>query len=132
MNGSFQLSFNDDMRSRSFQLSGMKIGTPGRMRWESGATAEHRAVPQRTICRASSSLEEPHFSTLALHTGPSDPIYDPGSHTAMIPQAGKLGWTYADERLLLLHELGHAFDYALMKPGDRVRFRKLARRNRPP
>ena len=54
-------------------------------------------------------------------------MYDPASHTAMIPQSGKLGWTYADERLLLLHELGHAFDYALMKPGDRVRFRKLAR-----
>jgi len=56
-----------------------------------------------------------------------DPMYDPGSNTAMIPQAGKLGRTYADERLLLLHELGHAFDYTLMKPGDRARFRKLAR-----
>ena len=55
-----------------------------------------------------------------------DAMYDPGSHTAMIPQAGKRGWTYADERLLLLHELGHAFDYTLMNRGDRVRFRKLA------
>jgi hypothetical protein len=61
--------------------------------------------------------------TLVLDRGP---FYEPGSQTAFVPKAGRRGWTYADERLLFFHELGHAFDYALLRPADRVRFRGIA------
>lgn len=52
-----------------------------------------------------------------------DPMYDPITHKLYIPKPGWGGWTYRDERVLFLHELGHVFDYTEMNRAERDRFR---------
>jgi hypothetical protein len=39
-----------------------------------------------------------------------DPMYDPAEHDMMLPLAGELGYTYQDEHISFLHELGHVYD----------------------
>jgi len=80
-------------------------------------------APITTWLKASHAPLPP--ATITLVVG-EDPGYEPESRTVSIPKGGKLGWTVADERLELFHELGHAFDYTVMRPSGRNEFRKLA------
>lgn len=43
-----------------------------------------------------------------------------------LPRPGRGGWEYKQERILLLHELGHAFDRTHLTPGLRNEFKLLA------
>jgi hypothetical protein len=56
-----------------------------------------------------------------------DPTYFPVSREMFLPQSGWGGWTYWDERVLFLHELGHVFDSRQLSKAERTRFRILAR-----
>jgi hypothetical protein len=52
--------------------------------------------------------------------------YHPSTKTLRLPKPGFGGWTYWDERVLFLHELGHAFDFRHLDRFERVEFRALA------
>lgn len=52
-----------------------------------------------------------------------DPEFIPESKEILLPQPGSGGWTYHDEHYLLLHELGHAFDFQYMTPASRAAFK---------
>jgi hypothetical protein len=56
----------------------------------------------------------------------SDPMYDPTLNDLFLPQPGWGSWTYHDEKLLFLHELGHAFDFRHLNRSERDRFRAVA------
>ena len=55
-----------------------------------------------------------------------DPEYVPALHTVFLPEPGRGGWTYYQEHVLFLHELGHVFDQMEMTPAARDRFRAAA------
>jgi hypothetical protein len=51
--------------------------------------------------------------------------YAPAHRELYLPRPGLQGTTYWDERIALLHEFGHAFDFSVMDWADRRRFRTL-------
>jgi hypothetical protein len=54
-----------------------------------------------------------------------DPEYFPIEREMYLPQPGWGGWTYKDEHILFLHELGHAFDTTELNSKQRNQFRAL-------
>lgn len=52
--------------------------------------------------------------------------YEPKWRYLYLPRPGSDGASYWEERISLLHEFGHAFDFSVMTRGDRQRFRTLA------
>lgn len=55
----------------------------------------------------------------------ADPMYFPGLREMYLPQPGWGGWTYWDEHVLFLHELGHVFDFTHLSRAERNQFRAL-------
>ena len=53
----------------------------------------------------------------------ADPQYFPGLREMYLPTPGRGGWTYWDERVLFLHELGHVFDFTHLNRAERNQFR---------
>lgn len=49
--------------------------------------------------------------------------YDDETRELYLPLAGRGGWTYWDERVLFLHELGHAADLRHLNRAERSAFR---------
>lgn len=53
----------------------------------------------------------------------SDPMYFPGLREMYLPQPGHGDWTYWDEKVLFLHELGHVYDFTHLNRRERNLFR---------
>lgn len=79
--------------------------------------------PRHYLWLAASQAPLPPITiTIVLN---ASPYYEFATHKLYIPQAGTFNWTYAGEQLEFFHELGHAFDQALLRPADRNRFRAI-------
>lgn len=53
----------------------------------------------------------------------SDPQYLVGLREMYLPRPGRNGWSYWDERVLFLHELGHVYDFRHLNRAERNEFR---------
>lgn len=78
----------------------------------------------RWAARANTNMPIPD-ARFALYSG-HDPQYLPGLREMYLPRPGHGGWTYWDERVLFLHELGHVYDFRHLSRAERNLFRATA------